>query len=165
MSETAFLGETEGPFLGADLLSAAPGVAGGVKEGPRRVRRGCLDAAEHPAILQQAGRGFMPPLPVRRSGRRRNAPRPRRVECFLCAAIGRRCRCRALRRRISPRRSATRQRRHLVRDRRHGRGDARAEAAGKLKRGTRLPRRPGHRLQHARCGLVCQSLKYYLLGS
>lgn len=48
MSDTGcrptFLGETEGPFLGADLHSGVPGVAGGVKEGPRRVRRGCLDA-------------------------------------------------------------------------------------------------------------------------
>jgi type III restriction enzyme len=51
----AFLGETEGPFLGADLHSGVPGGAGGVKEGPRRVRRGCLDAAEHPAILAAGG--------------------------------------------------------------------------------------------------------------
>ena len=47
----AFLGETEGPFLGADLRSTA-GSTGGVKEAPRR-RRGCLDAAEHPATLEQ----------------------------------------------------------------------------------------------------------------
>lgn len=50
-----FLGETKGPFLGADLHGVVPGVAGGVKEGPRRVRRGCLDAAEHPAILAADG--------------------------------------------------------------------------------------------------------------
>ncbi len=47
----AFLGETDGPFLGADLLLTG-GSAGGVKEAPR-CRRGCLDAAEHPARLEQ----------------------------------------------------------------------------------------------------------------
>ena len=53
--EPAFLGETEGPFFGADLHSGVPRVAGGVKEGPRRLRRGCLDAAEHSAMLGAVG--------------------------------------------------------------------------------------------------------------
>jgi hypothetical protein len=34
---------------------ARAGSAGEVKEGPRRVRRGCLDAAEHPAIVAAGG--------------------------------------------------------------------------------------------------------------
>ena len=48
----SFLGETDGPFLGADLRGWVPGAQAGVKEAPRR-RRGCLDAAEHPARLER----------------------------------------------------------------------------------------------------------------
>ena len=48
----SFLGETEGPFLGADLRGLGAGSAGGVKEAPRR-RRGCLDAADYLVRLER----------------------------------------------------------------------------------------------------------------
>lgn len=52
------------PFLGADLHSAAPGVAARVKEGPRRSRRGCRYTGEHPAILGKERRDFIDYTPV-----------------------------------------------------------------------------------------------------
>ena len=47
----AFLGETEGPFLGADLLLDGRERRRG--RGGSAPRRRCLEAAEHPATLNE----------------------------------------------------------------------------------------------------------------
>ena len=80
-----FLGETDGPFLGADLHCRVPES----QAGSRRVRAACgADALTPPSTrrsLLQAGRVLMLPSPVRRPWRHETGPRPRRAGCFRWA--------------------------------------------------------------------------------